>query len=108
MFTNLLMNAAQAIEQRGEIRVSTCVEGSEAVVRISDTGAGMGPETRAKLFTPFFTTKPAGKGTGLGLSICYVIIRRHQGRIDVESEPGQGTTFTVRLPLGAEALARST
>jgi signal transduction histidine kinase len=107
VFTNLLINAAQAIEQRGEIRVTSLLEGNEAVVRITDTGAGMGPETLAKLFTPFFTTKPAGQGTGLGLSICYVIIGRHKGRIDVESKPGRGTTFTVRLPLGFEPLAQS-
>jgi signal transduction histidine kinase len=107
VFLNLLINAAQAIEQQGEIRVTSGQEGDEAVVRITDTGIGMEPETLAKLFTPFFTTKPAGQGTGLGLSICYVIISRHQGRIDVESKPGRGTTFTVRLPLGAEPLVRS-
>jgi PAS domain S-box-containing protein len=107
VFMNLFINAAHAIEQRGEIRVTSRQEGSEAVVRITDTGKGMGPETLAKLFTPFFTTKPAGQGTGLGLSICYVIIGRHKGRIDVESEPGKGTTFTVRLPLSSEAPALS-
>jgi signal transduction histidine kinase len=106
VFTNLLMNATQALDQRGEIRVTSRQEGNEAVVSIRDNGRGMGPETRAKLFTPFFTTKPAGQGTGLGLSICYVIIRRHKGHIDVKSEPGQGTTFTVRLPLGSEPLAQ--
>jgi PAS domain S-box-containing protein len=105
VFMNLLINAAQAIERHGELRVSSRQDGREAVVRISDTGHGMGPETLARLFTPFFTTKAAGQGTGLGLSICYVIIDRHQGRIEVESEPGRGTTFTVRLPLLAEALA---
>jgi two-component system, NtrC family, sensor kinase len=103
VFMNLLINAAHAIEGRGEIRVSSRQEGAEAVVRITDTGKGMGPETLAKIFTPFFTTKPAGQGTGLGLSICYVIIGRHKGHIDVESEPGRGTTFTVRLPLSSEA-----
>jgi len=107
VFMNLLINAAHAIEQRGEVRVTSRQEGAEAVVRITDTGRGMGPETLAKIFTPFFTTKPAGQGTGLGLSICYVIISRHKGRIDVESEPGRGTTFTVRLPLSTEASAPS-
>jgi two-component system NtrC family sensor kinase len=106
VFMNLLVNAAQAIEHRGEIHITSGVEGDEAVVRITDTGAGMSPETRARLFTPFFTTKPAGQGTGLGLSICYVIINRHNGRIDVESEPGRGSTFTVRLPLGSAPLAQ--
>jgi PAS domain S-box-containing protein len=99
---NLLVNASQAIEQRGEIHISTRREGNEVLVRIRDTGRGMSPETQAKLFTPFFTTKPPGQGTGLGLSICYAIISRHKGRIEVESELGKGTTFTVHLPLTEE------
>ncbi|MBN1207218.1 MAG: PAS domain-containing protein [Myxococcaceae bacterium] len=99
---NLLMNASQAIELRGEIHISTRREGNEVLVRIRDTGRGMSPETQAKLFTPFFTTKPPGQGTGLGLSICYAIIARHKGRIEVESELGKGTTFIVRLPLTEE------
>jgi signal transduction histidine kinase len=99
VFTNLLINAAQAIETRGEIHVRTHLEGREVVVRISDTGKGMTPATLSKLFTPFFTTKPRGQGTGLGLSVSQSIIARHQGRIEVESELGKGTTFTIRLPL---------
>jgi signal transduction histidine kinase len=99
VFANLLVNAAQAIERQGVIRIRTRQEGNEVVVRISDTGHGMTPETRARLFTPFFTTKPRGQGTGLGLSVSQSIIARHQGRIEVESEPGKGTTFTVALPL---------
>jgi PAS domain S-box-containing protein len=99
VFMNLLVNAVQAIEQRGEIRVTSVQEGGEAVVRITDTGPGMSPETLARIFTPFFTTKPPGEGTGLGLTICYAIISRHKGRIEVQSELGQGTTFTVRLPM---------
>jgi two-component system, NtrC family, sensor kinase len=99
VFTNLLSNAAQAITDRGEIRIATRLEGKVVVARISDTGHGMTPEVVSKLFTPFFTTKPPGKGTGLGLSISYNIISRHQGRIEVESQPGQGTTFILRLPV---------
>ncbi len=99
VFTNLLVNASHAIETRGEVRVSSRQEGSEVVVRISDTGKGMSPETLSKLFTPFFTTKPRGQGTGLGLSISYGIITRHKGRIDVQSELGKGSTFTIRLPV---------
>jgi len=99
VFMNLLVNAVQAIEQRGVIHVTGTREGDEAVVRISDTGPGMSQETLSRIFTPFFTTKPAGQGTGLGLSICYAIISRHQGRIEVQSELGKGTTFTVRLPI---------
>jgi len=99
VFANLMVNAAHAIETRGELRLRTRQEGSEVVVEIEDTGKGMAPETLKKLFTPFFTTKPRGQGTGLGLSISYGIIARHQGRIDVKSEPGQGSTFTIRLPV---------
>ncbi|SET87732.1 PAS domain S-box-containing protein [Stigmatella erecta] len=99
VFTNLLVNAAHAIEARGEIRVRTWQEGEEVVVQISDTGRGMSAETLARIFTPFFTTKPRGQGTGLGLSISYDIISRHEGRIDVKSEVNQGTTFTIHLPI---------
>jgi two-component system NtrC family sensor kinase len=99
VFTNLLLNAAQAIETRGEIHIRTRHEGNEVVVRISDTGRGMTPETLARLSTPFFTTKPRGQGTGLGLSVSYSIIANHRGRIEVQSEPGKGTTFTLRLPV---------
>jgi two-component system NtrC family sensor kinase len=105
VFANLLVNAAQAIERQGVIRIRTRHEGNEVVVRISDTGQGMTPETRARLFTPFFTTKPRGQGTGLGLSVSQSIIARHQGRIEVESAPGQGTTFTIFLPLTEPAEA---
>ncbi len=98
VFTNLLLNACQAIESMGRIDIRTRHEGDEVVVRISDTGQGMTPETLARLATPFFTTKPRGQGTGLGLSISYSIIARHNGRIEVQSQPGQGTTFTLRLP----------
>lgn len=98
VFTNLLLNAAQAMPQRGEVQISARQEDAEVVVRIADTGCGMSQETLSKLFTPFFTTKPPGHGTGLGLSICYSIISRHGGRIEVQSAPGQGSTFTVRLP----------
>ncbi len=98
VFTNLLLNAAQAIPERGEIRVTTTHEAGEVLVHIADTGHGMTPEVLSKLFTPFFTTRPTGKGKGLGLSISQDIINRHQGRIEVRSEPGQGSTFTLRLP----------
>jgi two-component system NtrC family sensor kinase len=99
VFTNLLLNAAQAIETRGEIRIRTRQVDQEAVVEISDTGKGMTAETLSKLFTPFFTTKPRGQGTGLGLSISRDIVTRQGGRIEVRSEPGKGSTFTVYLPI---------
>ncbi len=106
VFTNLLVNAAQAIETQGEIRIRTWQQAHEVVVVISDTGKGMTQETLARLFTPFFTTKPRGQGTGLGLSISRDIIARHAGRIEVQSEPGQGSTFTVYLPAAGAHLPR--
>jgi two-component system NtrC family sensor kinase len=105
VFTNLLVNAAQAHETFGKIRIRTRHQDGEAVVEISDTGKGMAPETLSKLFTPFFTTKPRGQGTGLGLSISRDLITRQGGRIEVQSEPGKGSTFTVSLPTEA-TLAR--
>jgi signal transduction histidine kinase len=96
VFANLLINASQAIADRGEITVATAVEGEEIVVRISDTGAGIPPEMRSRLFEPFVTTKRGG--TGLGLSISQHIVREHGGTIAAASEPGRGTTFTIRLP----------
>jgi len=101
VFINLLVNAAQAIETRGELHIRTRLEANEVRVDISDTGKGMTAETRARLFEPFFTTKPRGQGTGLGLSISQDIVSRHGGRIDVQSEPGQGTTFSIFLPVTA-------
>ena len=70
-----------------------------AVLAISDDGHGMDDETRLRIFEPFFTTKPAGSGTGLGMSITYGIVQGHHGTLDVDSTPGEGTTFTLRLPL---------
>jgi len=99
VFLNLLVNAAQSMEQQGGITVTTWSEPGQVCVSIADTGKGMPKEVQERIFEPFFTTKPAGKGTGLGLSISADIIRKHQGEISVESEPGRGTTFTVRLPV---------
>jgi signal transduction histidine kinase len=96
---NLLLNAAQAIEKEGDITIETEPAGDYVQVRISDTGRGIKPEDIPKLFTPFFTTKPPGKGLGLGLSIAYGIVQKHNGMINVDSEPGKGTTFTIKLPV---------
>ncbi len=102
---NMLVNAAQAIEsqgrqEKGTIAVKTYEEQGNAVIRIQDDGPGM-PETVQKhIFDPFFTTKAPGKGTGLGLSISYdIIVTKHGGRLQVESVPGTGTTFTIALPI---------
>jgi two-component system, NtrC family, sensor kinase len=99
VFMNLLVNAAQAIEQRGVITLSSGFDDAGVWVDIADTGPGIAPEILDRLFEPFFTTKPVGKGTGLGLSISWdIIYNRHQGRILVCSEVGKGTRFRVWLP----------
>jgi two-component system NtrC family sensor kinase len=97
VFMNLLVNAAQAIEDRGEIRITTRHDNGHVEIRISDTGCGMPPEVIPKIFDPFFTTKEVGKGTGLGLNVAHNIIKKHRGTIEVESEVGRGTKFTIRL-----------
>jgi signal transduction histidine kinase len=96
---NLLVNAAQAMAGRqGKVFVSTRQEEGMAVLRVRDAGSGMGPEVLAHLFEPFFTTKPVGEGTGMGLMMVHDIVAAHGGRIEVQSQPGQGSTFTIRLP----------
>ncbi|MGB2804665.1 MAG: ATP-binding protein [Candidatus Zixiibacteriota bacterium] len=99
VFMNLLVNAAQAIETKGEIRIRTYQEGQNVVVEISDTGGGIPKENLEHIFEPFFTTKRVGKGTGLGLSVVYGIIQKHRGKIEVESVVGKGSTFRVILPV---------
>ncbi|MDQ3804047.1 MAG: response regulator [Acidobacteriota bacterium] len=105
MWMNLLANAAQAVAGGGEVRVSTRLEGDAVQVSVGDTGPGIAPEHLNKIFDPFFTTKPVGEGTGLGLSITYGIVERHGGTISVESRPGEGTTFTIMLPVNARRAA---
>ena len=95
---NLLVNASQAIEEKGEIRIKTYEQERCLIVEIADTGQGIPPENLKKIFDPFFTTKPVGQGTGLGLSVSYEIVKKHGGDIQVRSKLGEGTTFTVRLP----------
>lgn len=105
---NLIVNAAHAIAERqateqstelGTIRIAVRADGPDAVIEIGDTGAGIPEQVRAQMFDPFFTTKPVGKGTGQGLAIAQaIIVRKHGGRIEVESEVGVGTTFRIRLP----------
>lgn len=97
---NIVVNAAHAIEERGTITIRTGTKPNGWVwLAISDTGKGIAPEHLRKIFDPFFTTKPVGQGTGLGMSLCYSIIEKHGGSIEVESEVGKGTTFTVNLPM---------
>ena len=99
VFMNLLINAGQAIAERGTITVATGVDGEDAWVSISDSGCGIPDESLARIFDPFYTTKPIGRGTGLGLAICYGIIAKHHGRIEVTSRVGLGSTFRVVLPI---------
>ncbi|NOX33691.1 MAG: response regulator [Deltaproteobacteria bacterium] len=98
VFMNILVNAAQAIEEKGEIKIQTRKEGKDVKIFISDTGCGIKKENLSKIFDPFFTTKEIGKGTGLGMNIAYNIIKDHKGKIDVKSVPGKGTTFEITLP----------
>ncbi|MFP2896305.1 ATP-binding protein [Corallococcus sp. 4LFB] len=102
VFVNLITNACHAMQPGGQVQLTTLQEGTEAVVRVRDTGTGIEPRDLSRIFEPFFTTKPEGRGTGLGLSICQGIVENHGGRLTVESALGQGTTFTVRLPLAAD------
>ena len=99
VFLNLINNSAQAIEGSGSITVRTGVEGSYVRIEVADTGQGIPAEVLPHIFEPFCTTKEAGVGTGLGLSIAHDIVRNHGGRISVDSTAGQGTTFTILLPV---------
>ena len=103
VFQNIIFNAGDAMPQGGRLTIrSRFIHGSQAVeVAIHDTGHGIPPENLNKIFMPFFTTKKVGKGTGLGLAIAYGIVKMHRGAIEAASRVGEGTTFTVRLPVGA-------
>jgi len=99
VFMNLLVNAGHALRGRGVITIRTGVQQDWVWIEIADDGVGIAPENLNRIFEPFFTTKPVGTGTGLGLSLSYGIVNRHGGRIDVASELGKGTRFTVHLPV---------
>ena len=98
---NLVLNAAEATQRKSERRVEVSTAAGDGVVLlvVADNGEGIPPENLAKIFDPFFTTKPEGKGVGLGLAVSYGIIQAHGGEIEVKSVVGEGTTFTVSLPL---------
>jgi len=97
VFMNILVNAAQAIEKQGKIRIATRALDGQVEIAISDTGSGIPKENLSKIFDPFFTTREVGKGTGLGLNVAYNIIQKHKGTIDVKSQVGKGTMFIIRL-----------
>ncbi|MEJ2723472.1 MAG: ATP-binding protein [Deltaproteobacteria bacterium] len=99
VFLNLIMNARDAMEDGGTLTIATALEDEQILIRFADTGSGIAPDVIGKIFRPLFTTKEEGAGTGLGLSISHDIVENHKGTIDVESTPGKGTSFTIRLPL---------
>ena len=108
VFLNILVNAAQAIKDQerddnGTITIRTYATETEVVCEISDDGPGIPPDKLSKIFDPFFTTKPVGKGTGLGLSISHdIIVKKHNGEFFVESTVGEGTKFTIKLPISTK------
>jgi signal transduction histidine kinase len=98
VFLNLVINAAQAVEAGGHVLVATRPDGDHVIISVGDDGCGIEPHLIDRIFDPFFTTKPVGEGTGLGLGIAHQIVSSHGGEIQVESTPGSGTVFRVRLP----------
>jgi signal transduction histidine kinase len=108
VFMNMLVNAAQAIEGKGKITISTRKGGDHITISFADTGTGISPKNLDRIFDPGFTTKGVGVGSGLGLPICFKIVEEHGGRIDVESELDKGTTFTVTLPIETPAAPTQT
>jgi len=105
VFMNLLMNACDAMEGRGRIRIATRAEGDHVLLDFEDDGPGISADVASRIFEPFFTTKPVGQGTGLGLSLSHGIVERHGGSMSVHSELGHGTCFSIRLPLAAPEVA---
>ncbi len=101
VITNMIFNAIEAMHDGGKIQIRTFREGKDVVIQISDTGVGIAEETKERIFEPFFTTKPF-TNTGLGLSMSYGIVKRFGGEIEVESKVGQGTAFTITLPIGQD------
>jgi two-component system, NtrC family, sensor kinase len=104
LFMNIILNAAQAMEGKGMLTIKSYLlpDGDKVCIEISDTGPGISRENLPHIFEPFFTTKEEGKGTGLGLSLAYRIVQNHGGNIHADSVPGNGTTFTIVLPLGSK------
>ena len=100
VLTNLIFNAVDAMPNGGSITLETLAENNQAVIRLRDSGAGMTEEVRRRCLEPFFSTK-GEQGTGLGLSMVYGIVERHRGKLEIESAPGKGTTFIIRLPAAA-------
>jgi two-component system NtrC family sensor kinase len=112
VFLNLFLNARDAMPRGGWLSVATRVEGDHVIAEVADTGSGIPPEQLARIYDPFFTTKAIGRGTGLGLSITYGIVQEHDGTIRCDSVIGQGTRFTLAMPMAihraAPGIARAT
>ena len=96
---NLSLNACSAMPRGGHLTITTAAEDGQVLMQVADTGCGIKEELLDRIFEPFFTTQPVGKGTGLGLSVTYGIIEQHGGSIQVQSKQGEGSTFTIRLPM---------
>jgi len=107
VFLNLFLNARDAMTSGGWLTISTSLEDGEAVVGVADTGNGIPPEHLARIYDPFFTTKPMGQGTGLGLSITYGIVREHEATIQCDSAPGKGTRFELRFVAAPDSTVAS-
>jgi signal transduction histidine kinase len=108
VFLNLFLNARDAMPKGGWLTIVTRAEGSNASIEVADTGSGIPADHLSRIYDPFFTTKDIGKGTGLGLSITYGIVQEHGGTISCDSAPGQGTRFSLSLPLAAAGMAART
>jgi len=98
VFINTISNSLEAMPEGGQLSIASTVKNGMIEVRITDTGCGVAPDNQSRVFEPFFTTKDVGSGTGLGLSVSYGIIKQHLGFIELSSEPGKGTTVTIRIP----------
>ena len=103
---NLISNAIQAIKKGGTVRINLSEASGAVAIAVQDNGIGIPEKNLQRIFDPFFTTKPEGEGTGLGLSVSFGIITRHRGRIEVDSKPGLGTTFTILLPIDQEEVSQ--
>jgi signal transduction histidine kinase len=106
VLTNLIRNAIDALPDGGTIQITTAMRDDKVEIKVIDNGLGMSQEVKHRIFDPFFTTKKE-KSDGLGLSVAYGIVSRHNGEITVESEPGEGTTFTITLPVSSEATTKA-
>ena len=107
VFLNLFLNARDAMTTGGWLTVGARVRDGEAIVEVADTGSGIPPEMLSRIYDPFFTTKVPGQGTGLGLSVTYGVVQEHHGAIECDSSPGQGTRFTLKLPLATPSRERA-